>query len=359
MSITLDPKMQPPGLGKDGVPTGGPHPLSAGIMAVADTNTSSPEAPASVESPVVEVKVDEEEWLKRSQDAFDISDDYFNNQVRGKLNDSIKAFHSIHASGSPFASTTKHFTSKIYRPKTRTLLTKYQAAATAAFFTNPDLVSIEAENPSDKNEVLSAAIMKALLNYRLKKSLPWYKLVLGGFQDAMVQGLVCYHAYWDTKTDQEGKIIKDAPCCDLIPIENVRFDASANWTDVVETSPYFIVLRPMFVSQLREEIESGYFNDIDESVILSAVSREGAATRNARNGGKQDPQDKNSKSVQDFEIVIVQEHIHRIDGEDFVWHTLNNKAMLTEPKPIKEIYFHGKRPFVIGAVEIENSHCLR
>lgn len=60
------------------------------------------------------------------------------------------------------------------------VIKKFTAAAAAAFFSNSDVVSIEAENASDKAEVLSAAIVKALINYRLRKArslvsnLPWW-----------------------------------------------------------------------------------------------------------------------------------------------------------------------------------------
>ena len=358
--ITIDPKLQPPG--QDGTehgttpPIGGPHALHDGIEALA--NSQSPDvSDAAPETETSEVDIDDDAWLKRATEAFDQADDYFDNSVRPKLNDSIKAFHSIHPSDSPFAATTKHFTSKIYRPKTRTYLTKLQAAACAAFFTNPDVVSIEAENPSDKNEVVAAAVMKALMNYRLDKSIDTYKMILGGFQDAMVQGLVCYHAYWDTGNGKihsdTGKFLTDKPCVDLIPIENVRFNAGGSWVNIVETSPYFIILRPMFVSDIKEEMESGFFKEVEDSLIEQACTDDGATTRTARAGGKSDPQGRSTKSVKDYAIVVVQEHIHRIEGKDWVFHTLNNKAMLTDPKPIEEVYFHGRRPFIIGACEIE------
>ena len=178
-----------------------------------------------------EIVLSDEEWLSRAKQAYDTSTSYFDNNVRTDLDNSIRAFHNQHKSGSAFASAANTFTSKVYRPKTRSALMKYEAAADAAYFSNPDVVSIEAENPSDKNEVLSAAITKALIQYRLTKTIPWYQIVIGGFQDAQVQGLAVAHYYWKVKVGEKNGskyLEEDKPAIDLIPLENFRFDPNAN-----------------------------------------------------------------------------------------------------------------------------------
>lgn len=304
-------------------------------------------------------------YLDRSKTAFEISDDYFNNNIRPKLNNSIRAFHNEHRTGSHLSSSSKQFTSKIYRPKTRATIAKYEAAAAAAFFSNSDIVSIEPENPSDKMEIASAESYKKLIQYRLTKSIPWYPTLLGAFQDAKVQGLTCAYVYWKTKIDQHvqneindaqsnaPKFSMDQPCIDIIALEHIRFDPSADWIDIVNTSPYLIILHPMYICDLREEIASGYFNEVSDDAINNAVKKEGVDTRTARANTKQDPQAKASQNIKDFEIVMVQEHIHRIEGHDQVWFTLDTIAMLKSPVPIEEIYFHGQRPIVIGSTIIE------
>ena len=303
-----------------------------------------------------EIVLSDEEWLSRAKQAYDTSTSYFDNNVRTDLDNSIRAFHNQHKSGSSFASATNTFTSKVYRPKTRSALMKYEAAADAAYFSNPDVVSIEAENPSDKNEVLSAAITKALIQYRLTKTIPWYQIVIGGFQDAQVQGLAVAHYYWKVKVGEKNGskyLEEDKPAIDLIPLENFRFDPNANWTDIVNSSPFLIYLRPMFVCDIKTHMESGYFNKISDDEILQTTAPTGGSTRTLRAQAGQDPRTKSSKELSDYEVVTVQEHIHRVDGQDYVWYTLDNQVMLKSPVPIEEIYFTEERQFVIGQCVIE------
>ena len=85
----------------------------------------------------------------------------------------------------------------MYRPKTRSVIRKNEAAAAAAFFSNMDVVSVSAQDQNNKVELASADVMKELLQYRLTKSIPWYQTLLGGFQDAQVTGVACAHIHWE------------------------------------------------------------------------------------------------------------------------------------------------------------------
>lgn len=317
---------------------------------------------------VPEIDIGEGHWLSRSRTAYDASTSYFENNIRGDLDDSINAFHNKHKSSSHFSTTTSNFSSKVYRPKTRAVITKYEAAADAAYFSNPDVVSIEAENPSNKNEVLGAAVTKAILQYRLTKTVPWYQIVIGGFQDAQVQGLAIAHYYWKVKVKQHSEqdpltkevmvsdyLHTDEPAIDLIPLENFRFDPNASWMNIVETSPFLIHMRPMYVCDVKAQVAKGYFKEVSESDYMSAAgsSKDFMATRQARAQSGQDPREKSSKELGDYEIVMVQEHIHRIEDEDYVWFTLNNEVMLRDPVLLEELYFTGERPYVIGSCALE------
>jgi hypothetical protein len=42
-----------------------------------------------------------------------------------------------------------------------------------------------------------------------------------------------------------------------------------------------------------------------------------------------------------------------------VFYTLGTEALLTDPKPIQEVYFHGKRPYVMGYAILESHRTLK
>jgi hypothetical protein len=52
-------------------------------------------------------------------------------------------------------------------------------------------------------------------------------------------------------------------------------------------------------------------------------------------------------------VVWVHRNIMEIDGQDWVFHTLGKEQLLDEPRPISEIWFHGRRPYVIGFAVLE------
>lgn len=85
-------------------------------------------------------------------------------------------------------------------------------------------MDVSAEDETIPEQQASAEVMKALLEYRLKKSIPWFQTVIGAYQDAMTVGTVISHQYWEY--DALRKI--DRPVVELVPLENFRFDPAAN-----------------------------------------------------------------------------------------------------------------------------------
>src|SRR6516164_2056585 len=196
----------------------------------------------------------------------------------------------------------------MFRPKTRSIIRRNEAAAAAAFFSSMDVISTTPSNPNDKVEAASAAIMKEVMQYRLSKNIKWYHIVIGALQDVQVTKAAVAHIYWDYKpknvleslatkiTSLEGepaqeveteypeqgnlpsgaftmggeevraqpaaeveqvsvkqeKPLQDKPCITLIPVENIRLDPGADWTDPINTSPYIIHLMPMYAMDVRE-----------------------------------------------------------------------------------------------------------
>lgn len=307
---------------------------------------------------------DDGKWLKIARQAYDKSTSFVSNNYRKQWEDSLKHFQNKHASGSKYNKASYKYRSKVFRPKTRSAIRNNEAAAAAAFFANQDVVTIESQNMNDPFQKASAQIMQEILNYRLQKTIPWFLLCIGGFQDAQVIGVVCSHQYWDYQTvmGPMGEVVKkDEPCIELMPVENLRIHPNADWTDPVTSSPYLIQLVPMYVMDVKRRMARAddktgkpKWNNLDDGQIQSAAKHRFDSTRQVREGGREDKTDTiNTKALKDFDIVWVHKNFIAVNGLDFVYYTMGTEHMLTQPKPIHEEYYHGQRPFVIGTAIIE------
>ena len=357
------------------------------------------------------------DWLARAQRAFQSSTSYLDANFRKPWEDSIRAFNNQHPTDSKYNHPAYDKRSKIYRPKTRTIIRKNEAAAAAAFFSNMDVTTVTPSDPSNQAEVASAGIMKELLQYRLTKSIPWFQVCIGGIQDAQKTGIVCAHVYWEYEernpvntamnaaavvkeslttendeypvqtglpegalqatgqgeltqgaepetpeammiVDERNQVTKDKPSIDLIPAENIRFDPGASWIDPVNTSPYFIHMIPMYAMDVKDKIKRGEWNETGEGMLAAATEISPDSTRIVRNKNKDDPYTGVARDVSDYEIVWIQRHIHRHNGEDWEFYTLGDMAMLTEPVLLNENVLTGKRPYVIGNCNLETHQIM-
>lgn len=341
------------------------------------------------------------EWVKRARSAYRTSTTYVDSNFRKQWDDGIRAFNNQFPNDSKYNAPAYDKRSRLFRPKTRTTIRKTEAAAAAAFFSNMDVVSIAAEDQSSKAQLASADAMKALLQYRLKKSIPWFQFVLGGIQDAQTVGTVAAHLYWDYQEhdedeepkaeaagEEEGdpeypyqpdlpagaftldgnqtppapaappappkkKVWKDKPVMALLPIENIRIDPSANWMDPVNSSPYIIELMPMYAMDIKAKMASGEWKQLSDEMLQSAATAEFDSTRMARQKDRDDPQGSDTRAYTDIDIMWVQRHIHRIGTRDWEFYMLGDIAMLSEPRRLDEVVFHGRRPYVLGTYLIE------
>ena len=326
------------------------------------------------------------DWLKIAADAYQASTTYIDSNYRKRWEDDIKAFQSKHASDSKYNSEAYKHRSKIYRPKSRSVVRKNEAAAAAAFFSNIDVVNVEAEDQGDPAQLASAAVMKELLQYRLTKTIPWFMTLVGGLQDAQTMGVVCSYQYWDyqevkEKVDQpvlvngqqiigeDGKpmtmeaevtkIVRDKPCVELWPVENVRIDPGASWIDPIGTSPYVIRMIPMYVIDVKSKMEATdpktgapQWKKLTDGELRTGNKNTDDSTRKVREGERTDSKD-NTIAVGDYEIVWVHENFVRRGNKELVYYTLGTEHLLSDPAPLKEVYFHGERPIVMGCCVIE------
>ena len=308
-----------------------------------------------------ESKPTQEFWTKRAKDSFRFSTTYIDSNYRKQWDDSIRAFNSLHSSDSKYNGELFKKRSNLYRPKTRAVIRKNEAAAAAAFFSNLDVVDVAASNQSVKEELVSAEVTKQLLQYRLTKTVPWFAFLLGSFQDAQVQGLACAHIYWRfiERHDKDGQTesLEDKPCLDLIPIENLRFDPSANWSDPVNSSPYVIHLMPMYWCDVKDRMQhpnpkGQRWRKYSASQVFARSAGSDDSTRQARGGVSQDPTQQ-KRDISDYDIVWVHRHIHRYNGEDWEFYTIASERLLTDPELLKDTVWHGHRPYVVGTSMLE------
>lgn len=347
----------------------------------------------------------ENPWLGRARSAYYASTAYIDTNFRKQWEDAIRAFNNQHPTDSKYSSAAYSKRSSLYRPKTRSVIRKNEATNAAAFFSNMDVVSITAQDESSKAQLVSAEVMKQILQFRLKKTIPWFMFVQGGIQDGQVTGAACAHIYWDYRV-REQEVVQpedvepvevdpeypaqpslppgaftldggdpaaapqepvpapeeppapkpyvDKPVMDIVPVENLRIDPAANWMDPINSSPYVIHLIPMYVMDIKKKMRKGEWITMSDAQIKSAMDSGTDSTRVTRQKGMDDPQSADSRGYKEIDIVWVQRHIHRDDDDvDIEFYMLGDVAMLTEPRPLSETVFHGKRPYVLGTFILE------
>ena len=328
------------------------------------------------------------DWLQLAKNAYSSSTTYLDANYRKSWENSLRMFQSQHPVDSKYLKESYQHRSKIFRPKSRSVVRKNEAAAAIAFFSNVDVISTEAVNQGDQKQLANAAIMKELINYRLTKSVPWFMTLMGAYQDAMTIGVVCSYQYWkysakkkktyqavahpetgQPQIDESGnplaqevetqEIIEDQPCVDLIPIENIRIDPAASWIDPIKTSPYVIHLIPMYVCDVKAQMiakddKTGQpaWKKLDDGEIRSAMTNAYDSTRQIREGKREDSKE-STNEISDYEIVWVHKNHIRIDNDEVVYYTLGTEYLLTDPRPLKEVYFHNMRPYAMGCCIIE------
>lgn len=321
----------------------------------------------------------DDNWLAIAKEAFDTSTSFIDTNYRKDWEDSIRHFQNRHMSGSKYYSDAYKYRSKMFRPKTRSTVRQSEAATAAAFFSQLECTTVEPEDDKNPQHLAGAALRQELLNYRLtvKKQIPWFLTCIGAMQEAEIYGVVCSKQFWDfqEKTvdislsdngvsvlDEDGKPavikhkirLKDQPDIKLYPIENIRFDPAAEWTNVVNSSPYFIAMEPMRICDIRKKIKDGEWLQVDDAKLIASRNANYDSTRQTRANDKEDEKDpRYSKSLSDFDIVWVHENLIRHEGEELQYYTLGTTARLTEPKPLEKVYLHGIRPFVVGTCVVE------
>lgn len=303
-----------------------------------------------------------ETFMALSRSAYHKSTTFVDTNYRRQWENNLRHFQSRHHAGSKYYRSSYLYRSKIFRPKTRSAIRNQEAAAVQAFFSNRDVVTIDPQNDNDIRQRASADINKELLQYRLTKTIPWYLICIGAYQDAMVSGVVLSYQEWEY-AERYGKILKDRPSIRLLPVENLRIDPAANWMDPIGTSPYLIELMPMYVIDVQERMEGEdrktgqpRWRKLDAGILKAATKQVFDTTRMTREHPRTDSMDTSGAPPGSgglYDIVWVHRNIIRYQGEDFVFYSLGTEHPLSDPLPLQDVYWTGMRPYVMGVCVIE------
>jgi hypothetical protein len=322
------------------------------------------------------------DWLQIARDNYNVGKNYFDIAIRRRVEDNLAHAFSRHASGSKYYDPSFDKRSKFFRPKTRAMMRQHEAACAIAFFSTMDVVCCQPIDSNDDAQVMAAEIHTELLNHRLRTTIPWFKILLGGHWDAQTQGVVISCQEWryqeteivEDEYDESGqatgntrsktKIVKDTPWVRLLPVENLTLHPSCDWADPINSSPYLIEAIPYFANELAERIKRGrnygtgveYIRDFTEQELLAGASdrdNTASALRMQRENTRLD-RFSQAQQGQRNRPVWVHRNIVRVDGQDFVYETLGTTLLLSNPQPLDEVFGIDERPYAMGSCTIES-----
>lgn len=329
-------------------------------------------------------------WLDLARSAYSDSTDYIDSNLRKQWEVALHHFRGEHAPGSKYRRPEYQTGNKAARffPKTRAVIKSGEASVAAAMFSSSDLVVCEPGDDANPVHRLSAAIHQALLQYRLEKTIPWFLTCVGAYQLAAQYGMCISYNWWCYESVEETiyvpavddfgqpvlsesgeqmlserrrrKVVKDKPCVDLIPLENVRFSPDADWRDPLQSSPYLIFEVPMYAGDVIRKMEDAEafgqkvaWRKFSMTTIIAHGATKHDSTRKAREGDKRtDPHEANS-GTNEFTTVWLRKTFMRLDGIDYLFWTIGDTLVLSDPVPADRVYFHGQRPYTFGIVNIE------
>jgi hypothetical protein len=326
------------------------------------------------------------DWLQLLKDAEQRASKYMTENQRAAWEASYRAFRNQHFHGSKYYHSDYRNRSKLFRPKTRTAVRRSDASAVSALFSSTDAVKLSAGDETDPMQRANAALIQEVLNYRTdrtsgRNAIPWFRLCAGAHQDAMIQSACVSKQAWKVELRKTGEepgtdpetgepVINeihepyiDRPDCQTFPLEHILIDPSASWLNPIQSAAFFIAKYPMSIDEVMQmqHHPTHPWKDLSaEQLRSSAVTDDAAAkgTRQARDGGT-DRLDSRFTGTRSFQIVWIYECFIRWKGVDYQFWSAENRSLLTDPKPVDEVYPEqgGERPYTFGVVNLE-SHRL-
>src|SRR5258708_40130018 len=114
------------------------------------------ETPSTAQDIGVDSGSKNEDWLSLARSCYQASTDYMDTNYRKNWEDNLRAFGNKHPSDSKYNSENYRYRSRIFRPKTRSVIRRNEAAGAAAFFSNPDIIDTQPVNKSDVKSKVAA-----------------------------------------------------------------------------------------------------------------------------------------------------------------------------------------------------------
>lgn len=364
-------------------------PQQAGTLPIAEGTGGNEPTEENTPPPALEIAGgwSEAQWLESAQRSYGASTTWFEASVQASATRNYAHFQSRHAPGSKYLHDYYRLRSQTFRPKTRAMVRRSEASAVVALFSTSDLLDTDAYDDTNPDQQDASEVAKAILQYRLERSLFWYQTVAGAQQDASVTGRPIFHIYWRYRTRarnalQQGapgadgtpgrveqiterEVIEDKPRIDLVPLENLRIDPAADWRDPINSSPTLFHRIPMYVGDLKAmardenaQFGNAWYRDLSDGTWWSHIAgsnTDASGVRMARNSGQLDPSDM-QRGVPDFEVVWVTRCYMRKDNVDYVFDMLDKDLLLSTPREVEDVYPHLEplhRPYAMGTSAVE------
>lgn len=326
---------------------------------------------------------EQDPWIRKVQAAWEVSEDTHGLQMNDRMAYNKAIFDSKHPPGSKFNKPAFKNRSKVFRPKVRSSMRKIEAAAVKSFFGSIDYVNVQPIDESDQNEVMKVALSAEVLKYRLANSMDWYLTCIGALQLAMKDGIVFSFNTWkrrverttrqvpivkdgemqrdekgqlimDTVTEEE--VVEDRPHCELLRPDMLRFHPEADWIDPLESSPYVVLERPMYLFEIRARMnneEAGAsihkkWRKYSDAEILAARI-EGRPGHDLKSKDNDDFQGLNDYSMSTVLLWFMTDE----KGNKVTFYTLGTKYRLTEPVSLKKGFQRTELPITCGFAVLE------
>lgn len=323
------------------------------------------------------------EFLAMVREAETQATTYMNQVNRRSWTQGYRAFNNKHFAGSKYDHPDFANRSRLFVPATRKAVRKDMAAVAASLFGSLDAVTVMPGNDGDAQQRASAAVMQELVNYRTdraspKASIPWFHVAMGSRQTAMITGFCISKQSWklelrrtkteDFEDEETGEKRQrdvwepdiDRPDIELFPPENYIIDPAANWTNPAQDAAYVFLKFPMRIDEIRRKQRDPRmpWKELSESALRGAGGGKSRfdmeAIRRARENGidRLNDVEQNNK---EFDIIWVYECFIRCAGEDWTFLSVSDQHLLTDPKPVREVYPEqfGERPLVMGYGSLE------
>ena len=330
--------------------------------------------------------------LQKAQDIYTNSKDYMEANITLNWERNLYHFRSEHGPATPYMRADWR-RARTFRPKTRANVKAQEAAHAQAAFSTKDALAVTAFDQANERQVISAAITKALVQYRLDNAWwNWFVTAQGAFQDTKVYGLCISHQYWQYEQVEEivpafdasgkpimgkhpqtgapvamgeskWKTVADEPRCDLVPPECMLFDPMCDWRNPAQSSPYLCMMMGIYATDALDRMEQQdpktgqplWRKYSLQQLLATRKENVDNRTRRAREGRKRiDPTMEHASD--EYTMLWAHLNIARENGVDVAWWTMGTQLMLTDPMPLSEMYPHlkaGERPFVVGFSVVE------